>query len=240
MLLIHCKPENVERLARALKMPLPLPGPQYERRLRRAVVAALETDRRRAAAEEQRMKDKAEALKVAAEIAATLGEHGVRPIAQIRRIVVLMGPEWTREQATYATGFHADPSKAESVLMRDVGFRKDGTPRPLGGVFFAWCRRAASGHVVPGGISRRDYLRCFFDRPKKPRPAKPAPAAKQKRCAHLTVEATAYMNGNHEIDLPGVVQHRTQGGKGPVGRLHDRRARDPRPPVEVYVARRRA
>lgn len=97
MLLIHCKPENVERLARALKMPLPLPGPQYERRLRRALLAALETDRRRAAAEEQRMKDKAEALKVAVEIAQALGETGERPIAQIRRIVGLMGAEWARD-----------------------------------------------------------------------------------------------------------------------------------------------
>lgn len=212
MLLIHCKPENVERLARALKMPLPLPGPQYERRLRRALVAALETDRRRAAAEEQRMKDKAEALKVAAEIAQAIGETGERPIAQIRRIVVLMGPEWTREQATYATGFHADPSKAESVLMRDVGFRKDGTPRPLGGVFFAWCRRVATGQVP-----RRQFFRAFTDRPKKPRPA---PALKEVRPGGKK----ARKDVTHNWGAP---------------KVHDRRARDPHP-VEVYVARRRA
>lgn len=204
MLLIHCKPENVERLARALKMPLPLPGPQYERRLRRALVAALETDRRRAAAEEQRMKDKAEALKVAVEIARVLGEHGERPIAQIRRIVGLMGPEWTREQAAYATGFHADPSKAESVLMRDVGFRKDGTPRPLGGVFFAWCRRIGSSHVLSGGITKRDYFRAFTDRPKKPRTAPVStrkPKAAPKPDPHA---ARARVQGKRAVTAPEV------------------------------------
>lgn len=36
---------------------------------------------------------------------------------------------------------------------------------------------------------------------------------------------------------PGVVQHRTRGGKGPVGRLHDRKAHAA---PEVYVVRRRA
>jgi hypothetical protein len=206
MLLIHCKPENVERLARALKMPLPLPGPQYERRLRRALVAALETDRRRAAAEEQRMKDKAEALKVAAEIAQAIGETGERPIAQIRRIVVLMGAEWARERLDEAERWHlTGPCR-----------RSDGVARTYGGVFFEVCRRAASGHVVPGGISRREFFRCFFDRPKKPRPA---PALKEVRPGGKK----ARKDVTHNWGAP---------------KLHDRRARDPHP-VEVYVSPRR-
>lgn len=161
MALLHCKVENVERLARALGMPLPLPGPQYERRLRRALVAALETDRRRAAAEEQRMKDKAEALKVAVEIARALGEHGVRPIAQIRRIVLLMGAEWARERLGEAERWYATGGSR----------RKDGGARTMGGAFFEVCRRAASSHVMAGGITRREFFRCFYDYPPNPRPA---------------------------------------------------------------------
>lgn len=166
MLLIHCKPENVERLARALKMPLPLPGPQYERRLRRALVAALETDRRRAAAEEQRMKDKAEALKVAAEIAAALGETSERPIAQIRRIVGLMGAEWTWD----ALRTMGDGAPDDALT------REDGQARTVGGVFFAWARNRARSEMARGhhDIPRREFFRCFFDFPPKPRPA-PAP-----------------------------------------------------------------
>lgn len=169
------KAENLERLLRALRVPLPDRGVDaglYHRRLVRATWLAMDHDRRQAAAEEQRMKDEEARRKVAAEIAAALGETGERPRAQIRRIVVLMGAEWTWD--TLRTMGDGAPDDALT--------RKDGQARTVGGVFFAWARNRARSEMARGhhDIPRREFFRCFFDRPAKPRPvvAKPVPKGK--------------------------------------------------------------
>jgi len=208
-----CKTPHLERLARRLGVSLPAPGTNYHRQLARRVAEGIGFDKRRHAAEERRM---TEAARVAEKIAESLGEIGDRPKAQIRRIVGLMGAQWTCAAAEYAVGFHGDPSKVESVLMRDVAFRKDGSARPVGGVFFAWCRRTASDAVKEGRITRRQFFRAFTDRPKVPKVAKTVPVRPGGKKARKDV--------THNWGVP---------------RTHDKRSKAP-VPVEVYVTRRRA
>ena len=238
------KAENLERLLRAPRVPLPDRGVDaglYHRRLVRATWLAMDHDRRQAAAEEQRMKDEEARRKVAAEIAAALSETGERPRAQIARIVALMGAEWTRDVLQEAL-------KVDNTPILPINWRSDGQHRTFGGVFFAMARARASLDVLSGGITRRDFFRCFFDRPAKPRPVveRPVPIGKVRVSqlsagpSHFRTEpgVVAVMNGNHEIEnVPGVVKHTTRSGKGPVGRLHEKRK--PVAPVVEYVASRR-
>lgn len=200
------KAENLERLLRALRVPLPDRGVDaglYHRRLVRATWLAMDHDRRQAAAEEQRMKDEEARRKVAAEIAAALSETGERPRAQIRRIVGLMGAEWTRERLT----------ETWASMGTGVDRRRDGATRTVGGTFFEVCRRTATGLVKGGAITRRDFFRCFTDRPAKPRqaPVKPAPKGKE-RVSQLDAGWGCF-------------------------RARDKRAKAPQ--VEVYAVRRR-
>jgi len=104
--------------------------------------------------------DKAEAVKVAEKIAESIGEVGDRPRAQIARIVMLMGEEWT--QAAMQQVF-ALPITAE------IRWTKDNKPRTTGGVFFAVCRSIASSHVLSGGITRRQFFKAFHDRAPEPK-----------------------------------------------------------------------
>lgn len=169
--LLNATPENVERLARRLGAPIPAlrDGWARHRVLCRDVCEAIEKDRIMAAAEERRQAERAEQKRIAREIAATLGETGPRPRRQIERIVGLMGEEWTRQQLSEtlcAVGYAATP----------INTRGDGLPRTLGGSFFVIARDAASGGVRTGVIDRREFFRCFFDHPRKPRkPAAPRP-----------------------------------------------------------------
>lgn len=218
-----CKPENLERLARALKAPLPEPGPRYELRLRRVVAHAIQADSMKAMAEERRMKDEAEALRVAMTIAGTLGENGARQIAQIRRIVALMGAEWTRDVLAEAEQYRG----CETI---GHNFRKDGVSRTFGGSFFATAKDYGSAALANGTITRREFFRCFTDRPPKPRTLPSRPAAKAT-IAIMESPAEAPPDPYH-------VMHRTRGGKGPVGRLRSRKA--PEPVVEYVATRRRS
>lgn len=149
----------------------------------------------------------AEQKRTAMEIAAALGENGPRQIAQIGRIVALMGAEWTREQCIEAIGLFASSNP--------VCLRRDGQCRSLGGTFFEVCRRAATIRVMAGDIPRRQFFRCFTDRPAKPRPVveKPVPKGKE-RVKQLTAGPNCFR------------------------RLHDKRCKAP-VPVEVYVSPKR-
>jgi hypothetical protein len=94
-----------------------------------------------------------------------------------------------------------------------LGKLVDGLPYPF---LFAWCRRTASDAVKAGRITRRDFFRCFTDRPKKPKVAKTAPVRPGGKKARKDV---------------------TRNWGAP--RTHDKRSKAP-VPVEVYVTRRRA
>jgi hypothetical protein len=111
-----------------------------------------------------------EAKEVAAGIATRFGETSKRPRAQLRRMAVLMGAEWMRTVANTAAELHS--------LQREPGtgplFLPSGNKRTLGGLFFAVARSAAKDIVA----ARRDFFRCFYDRPKQ---AKAKPVAKPKR-----------------------------------------------------------
>lgn len=156
-----------------------------------------------------------EAMKrVAADIAAALGETEPRPIAQIGRIVVLMGEQWTTEACETAVCFHRG-LRGESALSEALLRRRDGTARPLGGVFFEWCRRVASDAVKAKTITRRQFFRAFTDRPKAPRVAKTVPVRPGGKKARKDV--------THNWGAP---------------KTHGKRSKAP-VPVEVYVTRRR-
>lgn len=115
--------------------------------------------------------DKAEAVKVAVEIATALGEVGDRPRAQIARIVMLMGEEWTRAamQQVFAL-----------PITAEIRWTKDNKPRTTGGVFFAVCRTIAWNHVESGKMKRRDFFRCFYDRAPEPKTPKTRPPKKAR------------------------------------------------------------
>jgi hypothetical protein len=152
----------------------------------------------------------AEAVRVAEKIAESLGEIGERPKAQIRRIVGLMGARWTSDACEAAACLVAGMGPDTLGLLR----LPDGTKRTFGGVFFAWCRRTASDAVKAGRITRRDFFRCFTDRPKKPKVAKTVPVRPGGKKARKDV---------------------TRNWGAP--KTHGKRSKAP---VEVYVARRRA
>lgn len=104
-----------------------------------------------------------DAKKAAADIATRFGETGARPRAQLRRMAVLMGAEWMRsvEEATV-------------TQLADVGPAE----RTAGGVFFVRAREVGRHLAAHGAISKRDFFRCFYDRPKQ---VKAPPVAKPKR-----------------------------------------------------------
>jgi hypothetical protein len=164
-------------------------------------------NKRRHAAEERRM---AEVVKVAERIAESLGEIGERPRAQIRRIVGLMGAQWAADACEAAACLVAGMESDTLGLLR----LPDGTARSFGGVFFAWCRREATAAVKAGRITRRQFFRCFTDRPKKPKVAKTVPVRPGGKKARKDV--------THNWGAP---------------KTHGKRSKAP---VEVYVARRRA
>lgn len=153
----------------------------------------------------------AEAVRVAEKIAVALGETGERPKAQIRRIVGLMGAQWTSDACEAAACLVAGMGPDTLGLLR----LPDGTKRTFGGVFFAWCRRTASDAVKEGRITRRDFFRCFTDRPKKPKVAKTVPVRPGGKKARKDV--------THNWGAP---------------KTHDKRSKAP-VPVEVYVSPRR-
>jgi hypothetical protein len=201
-----CKTPHLERLARRLGVSLPAPGTNYHRQLARRVAEGIDFDKRRAAAEDRRM---AEVLRVAEKIAESLGEIGERPKAQIRRIVGLMGAQWAGDACEAAACLVAGMEPDTLGLLR----LPDGTKRTFGGVFFAWCRREATAAVKAGRITRRQFFRCFTDRPKKPKVAK-APVARKPKAPRPDPQAAR-------------------------GRVQNKRSKAP-VPVEVYVTRRRA
>lgn len=204
-----CKTPHLERLARRLGVSLPAPGTSYHKHLAERVAHGIEYDKRRSAAEERRM---AEAVRVAEKIAESLGETGDRPKAQIRRIVGLMGAQWTSDACEAAACLVAGMGPDTLGLLR----LPDGTKRTFGGVFFAWCRREATAAVKAERITRRQFFRAFTDRPKAPKVAKTAPVRKPKAAKAV----------------PVVEVFATR------GRTRDKRSKAP-VPVEVYVTRRR-
>ena len=153
-----------------------------------------------------------EAVRVAEKIAESLGETGDRPKAQIRRIVGLMGAQWTSDACEAAECLVAGMGPDTLGLLR----LPDGTKRTFGGVFFAWCRREATEAVKAKTITRRDFFRCFTDRPKAPKVAKTVPVRPGGKKARKDV--------THNWGAP---------------KTHDKRSKAP-VPVEVYVTRRRA
>lgn len=200
----------IQRLARSLGVDITWTNAEtqraYRKRLIEATAAAIGADKRRAAAEEQRMKDEEARREAAAKIADALGETGERPRAQIARIVALMGAEWTRDVLQEAL-------KVDNTPILPINWRSDGQRRTIGGVFFAVARTRTSGLVACGAITRRDFFRCFTDRPAKPRqaPVKPAPKGKE-RVSQLDAGRNCF-------------------------RARDKRAKAPQ--VEVYAVRRR-
>lgn len=172
------KAENLERLLRSLGAPLPeraIDAGIYHRRLVRAAWLAMDHDKRQAAAEEQRMKDEAEALRVAMTIASTLGENGARQIAQIKRIVTLMGAQWTRDVL-------AEAEQHRGFETIGHNFRKDGVSRTFGGSFFATAKAYGSAALANGTITRRQFFRAFTSRLPKSRPDVVRPVPKGKEC----------------------------------------------------------
>jgi len=169
-----CKTPHLERLARRLGVSLPAKGSNYHRQLARRVAEGIEFDKRRAAAEDRRM---AEAVRVADEIAAALGETGDRPKAQIRRIMGLMGAQWASDACEAAACLVAGMGPDTLGLLR----LPDGTKRSFGGVFFAWCRREATAAVKAGRITRREFFRAFTDRPKAAKTVPVRPGGKKAR-----------------------------------------------------------
>lgn len=123
--------------------------------------------------------DKAEIEKVATEIAAAIGETEARPRAQIARMIGLMGEEWVRGWLETARAFY-NGERGESALSEYLLYGSNGAPRTFGGVFFAWARRVARDHVAKGEMKRRDFWRCFHDRPPRPKEEKPAKAPRPK------------------------------------------------------------
>lgn len=154
--MMSCRVENLELLARRLGVPIPPIRDDYARRvvLSRELGKAIEKDRMMAEAEERRQATKAEHKRIATEIAATLGETGPRPERQILRILQAMGEEWVYGCLSDTL---ANPDQCAVT--------KAGAKRTDGGRFFAICREEASGADMP----RAEFFRCFFDRPRQPR-----------------------------------------------------------------------
>lgn len=159
----RAKTANLERLARRLGVELPRSGPRYHEALVARVAQAIEKDRIMAEAEERRQAERAEQKRIAQEIADALGETGPRPRRQIQRIVALMGEAWVRQRMPEAWAAMGNNDATP------LNARKDGGPRTMGGAFFAVARQVATGDLRAGTIDRRQFFRCFFDRPPKPR-----------------------------------------------------------------------
>lgn len=191
----------LERLARSLGVPVPALRDEYARHvvLRRDAAKAIEEDRRRAAAEERRVMDE---KKIAAEIADALGETGKRPRRQIARIVALMGEAWTRAEL-------AETLAVVGYPVTPINTREDGLPRTLGGSFFVMARAKASEEMKHGNITRREFFRCFFDRPraardpKPPTPPKVRPAKPVRRVETRAPQAQS--KPRRQVTVPEVV-----------------------------------
>lgn len=119
-----------------------------------------------AEAEERRAAERAEQKRIAREIADALGETGPRPRRQIARIVGLMGEAWTRETLAIADRMYA---AGDASIFLSSGAR-----RTRGGAFFYFARARAADLKK---TDKRQYYRCFYDRPPQPR-KKPAPKPK--------------------------------------------------------------
>lgn len=115
---------------------------------------------------------------LAAEIAARFGETGDRPRAQIARMIDLMGAEWVRSVAD-----HAQIGVELGVGDRE---KKGGGARTPGGVFFAEAREFARHRVALKALARRDFFRCFTDRPPKAPPVKAPSRPRMPRGASVT------------------------------------------------------
>lgn len=158
--LLWANPENVERLARRFGVPIPALRDEHARHvvLCREVNKAIEKDRMMAEAEERRAAERAEQKRIAREIADALGETGPRPRRQIARILGLMGEAWVRETLAIADRMYA--AGDASIFL------SNGARRTRGGAFFYFARARAADMKK---TDKRQYYRCFHDRPPKPR-----------------------------------------------------------------------
>jgi len=95
---------------------------------------------------------------LAAEIAARFGETGDRPRAQIARMVDLMGAEWV-------DGIAAEAEQYMGLETLGQNFTSGGVSRTYGGSFFATAKLYGSALLKSGRLTRRDFFRCFTDRP---------------------------------------------------------------------------
>lgn len=193
------KTENLERLARALKVvPAPMRDPSaYHRCLRRDVADAIYRDKMKAAAEARIEMNRKAAKKLAAELADALGETGrpgqaprARVEAQIARMQAAIDDDgwWLRTTANVALACHE---------LRPF-MRADGEARTPGGAFFEHARKQARELVATGDMPRKTFYAAFCWRepaPPKPKPARPAkakqppaPAPRKARDKAPTVE----------------------------------------------------
>lgn len=120
------------------------------------------------------MAEHEEADKVAVELAERFGETEERPRAQLQRMARLMGAVWMREAAD------------DAELVRRVGAPerialKDGASRAPGGVFFMVARDRAMMRVAAGVMTRRQFFRCFTDRPPQPKAPQPLRPKREKK-----------------------------------------------------------
>ena len=115
---------------------------------------------------------------LAAEIAARFGETGERPRAQLARMIGLMGAEWVDFVAVEAEMYLGFETLGQN-------FTRQGVSRTSGGSFFATARHFGNAALASGRITRRDFFRCFTDRPPTPR----APPVKAPRLPRMPTGA---------------------------------------------------
>lgn len=167
---------NLARLARALGVPVPIVGGENRRKQDLVRAVAREIERRRRVDEQRR-----QAEQTAAEIADTLGETGgpgqaprARVVAQIARMIGVMGEEWVR-----------DVVRVSRAQLLTETLRRDGAARNLGGMFFRAAKEAAHElEVSAGRMTRRTFFSTFCWReptPRTPKPKAPPPPTRPVR-----------------------------------------------------------
>ena len=158
------RPQNLERLARALQVSLPPRNDDYEQTLAGRV------------ARRMRSMNVDDWMVKATEIADALGETGApgqaprdRVVRQLATMLAVMGPAWV-EQVRCQAALALDAETG-------VCYRKDGARRSKGGVFFTTARAAAWPRVGKS-LDKKVFYSTFCWR--EPGPKEEAPAPKKK------------------------------------------------------------
>lgn len=205
MLDVNClrwaKVENLERLARSLRLALPARDhgeEAYRKALVKLLAAALdldarmeaarkarearwtiEDDARRVAAEswramtDEQKKDLVTKMVDALEETGGSGKHPrSRVVAQIGRMLDLVGEEWIAE-------------RIEAVHTARM-FDKLPAGRTLGGHFFRRCREDATVLVKRGSLTRRAFFRAFTDHVPQSKEKAPTSKAREREARRPT------------------------------------------------------